>query len=288
MGQASRRRAKARRLREMEAAKAAAAPPPPPPNRWQRFRKRIKGVPGASLLLGLLQLIWRYWPTAFRRGEDADFLLDLWTRAGGDIPLLIQTITSPFFGFALILGGIGYAAFAKEPEKRVPAIIPRIAWSVIVICALLLGTAFLFEQFLRASHIGQYVSDLTSERHVTESQRKQLKDILGPVANKFPRLIEVSAADNPEARGYARELMAALTLAGLKVASLNPRIAQPTEMHAFDTKVKGVFMQIPNSKNPSEEVMILWNALNKVGIRTVFYKNLDYWNDNYNITVGLK
>ena len=217
MGRSSRERAEARRLRELEAAKVAAAPPPPPPpTRWQRFRNRLKGIPGASMLLGLVQIIWRYWPNAFRRGEDADFILDLWTRAGGDFPMLMQAITSPLFGLALIIGGIGYAAFAKEPEKPVPAVIPKIAWAVIGICAFLLGTVFLFDQFLRESHVGQYISDLTRERHLTESQRAKLKELLAPDVAVFTRPIDVAAADNPEASGYAIELMIALTQAGLK------------------------------------------------------------------------
>jgi hypothetical protein len=164
MGRSSRQRAQARHQRETEVAQAVGATsPPPPPSRWRRLLNRIKGVPGASFGLGLVQLLWHYAPFIFRRGEDADFVFDLWTKAGGDFPMLIQAITSPIFGLALIGTGIGYAIIAKEPEKSVPAFVPKIAWVIVGISGFLLGTAILFDQFLRESHISQYIRAIRRE-----------------------------------------------------------------------------------------------------------------------------
>jgi hypothetical protein len=289
MGRSSRGRAEARKRREMEAARAASAPPAPlPPSRFQRFRNRIGGIPGASLLLGLLQLIWRYWPTIFRRGEDTDFLFGLWTKAGGDFPMLIQAITSPFFGLALILGGIGYAALAKEPDKQVPSWVPKIGWAVIGVCALLLSVTFLFDEFLRESHIGQYVTDLTSERHVTEAQRVKLKEILAPNGDLFKRSVDVAAASSPEAGGFAIDLMSALDFAGLKATIKDPRNpTPPIELKAYGA-IRGVYIIVANPDNPPKEASVLLDALNQVGIKTVYSKNLDFWIDNYVVAVGPK
>jgi hypothetical protein len=288
MGRSSRQRAEERRRREQAAAEQAAAPSPAPPTRLQRLTARFYGIPGASLTIGFCQLLWRAWPYIFRRGEDADFLWDLWIKAGGDFPVLIQAITSPFFGAALIAGGIAYAVFAKEPERSVPPIVPKIGWAIVGLCGLLLGGAFISEQMLRASHIGTYVTDLVSERHLTPAQISQLKERLGPLADKFHHSLDVAAADNPEARGYAIELMIALQLAGLRVNSANSQLPMPIKMEPLNTAVKGVFIQIPHSAQPSEEVTILTQALNDAGIKTSFYGNPMFWNDNYMLTVGLK
>jgi hypothetical protein len=237
-----------------------------------------------------LQLVWSYAPFVFRRGEDADFIFDLWTKAGGDFPALIQAITSPLFGLALIAGGVGYAIFAKEPEKPVAPYVPKIAWAIIGFCGVVLGTAFLFEQFLRESHVGEYVAQLTKERHVTKAQADKLKEILGPVSGNFPQKhssVDVMAADNSESRGYAAELMVALTFAGLRISSANPRMPTPLEMHAIGN-VKGVFIQVADVNKPPPEAVLLADALNKADIKTTFWNNDQFWIDNYILTVGLR
>jgi hypothetical protein len=82
--------------------------------------------------------------------------------------------------------------------------------------------------------------------------------------------------------------MVALAQAGLKVKSLSDQMLVPTPMRALSPYVKGVFIQIPRSQTVHREPTLLFNALNKAGITTVWYANPGFWQDNYSLTVGLK
>jgi hypothetical protein len=274
----------------MEAAKAAVGASPAPPTKWwRRLINRIKGIPGASFGVGLLQLLWNYAPFIFRRGEDTDFLWGLWIRAGGDFPMLVQAITSPFFGIALIAGGIGYAIFAKEPERPVSPIVPKIGWAVVAVCALVLSTMFLFEEFLKASRIGQYVHDLTDERHLTEHQREKIKENLEPISKQFKRQIAVYAVDNPEVSGYAVEIMKALKASGLPIMNADdPNFTIPLQARTVGTELKGVKILVSDPKNPPDEAKLIAHALNDADIVTGFHNSRDYWIDNYAIVVTYK
>jgi hypothetical protein len=97
----------------------------------------------------------------------------------------------------------------------------------------------------------------------------------------------VVAADNSESRGYAAELMLALASAGLRISTTNPRMVAPIEMRATGN-VKGVFIQVADVMNPPPNAKILSDALNEVGITTIYWRNLDYWVDSYALTVGLQ
>ena len=291
MGRAS-REAKQRRAEQARlAANAAAAPaPPPPPSRWKKVAQRFSGFPRIALGVGLLQILWRWAIILFRRGEDTQFALDLWRGAGGDVPMLVQAVSSPFFGLALIVASIGYAFFGKEPSKKVevhPAI-PAVGWFVVILCGVLVGSVILFDMFLRQSHVAQFVADLTTERHVTETQRADLKRYLAPDAASFTHILDVAAAQNPEATGYAIELMTALALAGLKVRTLDTNIIRPIPMNALNTGVKGVFILVVDQKQPPKEAATLFDALNKSGIKTTYWYAPQFFLDQYSLTVGLR
>ncbi len=288
MGRASReaRRKRAERIQNA----AASPPPPPPPSKIQRLRRRFGGWPGAGLGVGAIQMLWRLGTMLFRRGEDADFALDLWRSAGGDVPMLVQAVSSPIFGLALVLVSVSYAFFGKEPNKKIPVhpAVPIVGWAVVILCGVLTGSVFLFDAFVQTSNISQIVEQVTGERHVTESQKAKIKDIIGPVASTFPRALSVAAADNPEANAYAIELMIAFGQAGLKIETLDPHTLIPRPMRALSPNVKGVFFEVHDPNNLPQEVTILSKALQNAGIPPKFYTTPQLGPDNYLLTVGLK
>ena len=98
----------------------------------------------------------------------------------------------------------------------------------------------------------------------------------------------MAAEANPEASGYAIEIMAALALSGLKVASINARMLQPFMLIAMDATVRGVFFQVRDIKNIPEEVQLLQGALKDAGIKAIFYYNPDLQQADYALSVGLK
>ena len=132
------------------------------------------------------------------------------------------------------------------------------------------------------------MSALTADRHVTEAQSSKLKELIGPVADVFNNPVHVAAADTAEARGYAIDLMEALTKAGLPLFTKDKRQPfVPQDVRAYGA-FKGVFIQVADPSKPPKEATILFDALNKAGIKTAYWKNMDLWLDQYVVTVGIK
>ncbi len=187
---------------------------------------------------------------------------------------------------------------------------PRVFWGVVLVSIVYLLIAFIIPSLIRRAQkdraaiavpmlvglivvVALYGQNqllfASSDRHLNEYQRAKLKDDLAPLASNFPRAIAVMAAEaNPEASGYAVEIMIALAQAGLKVASSNQRFPQPFRMTAGDPSVRGVFFQVHDSRNIPKEVQLLRNALQDADISTVLYNNPDLLEADYAFTVGLK
>jgi hypothetical protein len=217
MGRASRARTQARQRHAMQAANGGGQPPEPPASGFKTLCRRFGGFPGVGLCVGAFQLLWRWSPFLFRRGEDSQFALDLWRSAGGDVPMLVQAVSSPLFGLTIVIGSIVYAFFGKEPAQKVkvhPAI-PAIGWAIVIVCGFLTGSVFLFDLFLRESHVAEYVSSLTTDRHLKKEQVEKIKTELSPIAVLYPRALVVFAADTPESDAYAIEIMQVLSQSGL-------------------------------------------------------------------------
>lgn len=187
---------------------------------------------------------------------------------------------------------------------------PLVLWSAIGVSVVYLIVAFIIPHLIRtdqngraaiavptlvgiiiaAALYGQYELIFAgSDRHLSENQRSNIKTDLSPTASKFSRAIVVMAAEaNPEASGYAIEIMGALAQSGLKVASINTRMLQPFRLIAMDSTVRGVFFQVRDIKNIPEEVQLLQNALKDAGIKANFYYNPDLQQADYALSVGLK
>ena len=111
---------------------------------------------------------------------------------------------------------------------------------------------------------------------------------MSPVAVNFPRALAVGAVLDPEADAYAIELMTALALTGLKVASINNKMLAPLNIRALSPHVQGVFFQVRDPVNPPNEVKTLVDALEKSGIRVRYANNVDFPESDYALSVGLR
>jgi len=251
-----------------------------------------------------------------RRQLVADFLREFKWTIIKSLPLGIILPMTIFFGsvgpddFAK-----NYAAWARKwgltdwaDWLSLYATGPHVFWGVILVSFIYLvlafGLPFLIENTKRTTAAvvvpitvaiiiaiavyGQHEISFDPDRHVTERQRAKLKEIIGPIAGAFPRALTVAAAENPEADGYAIELMVALALAGMKLVSFSDKMVAPMPMKALSTSVKGVFLQVPDRMNPPNEPRKLAEALNGADINTHFATNPDLSADNYILTVGLQ
>ena len=82
--------------------------------------------------------------------------------------------------------------------------------------------------------------------------------------------------------------MSALLDAGVKVATANSKMLAPRTMQPMNTMVKEFLWNYLQTQASCLRKRGLLKALNSAGINTTIYPNFDYWNDNYNITVGLR
>jgi hypothetical protein len=89
---------------------------------FNRFIARIKSIPGISIFVGAAQLFWIFGPSLFRGGEHAQFALDLWREAGGDIPMLVQVVS--VIGEAILLIHAGLFAVCSPAVKPVQPAVP--------------------------------------------------------------------------------------------------------------------------------------------------------------------
>jgi hypothetical protein len=258
----------------------------------QRARSLFrKGFTLAGSIVGLVQMVWRSFPRVFHLGEDAQFIVDVWTRLGGDLSVLIQMISSPLFGLGILVSSLGYAIYdnrsapkSKETEK----VISVVGWVFVGICVALITSVYMFESFVTQTHIIQLVDEAAKERHVTSVQKQQIKEALAPALSNFPVPITVSAADNPEANGYAIEIMKALAEAGAKVQSQTLGMVAPFPMRALDTGVKGIFFQVRDRNNPPIEVRTLILVFAAADIKSTIYNDPVLSDRGYILTIGLK
>jgi hypothetical protein len=274
-----------------------AAPPstePKPLSKGTRARlvvvRFFSSFSGVLTSLGFLQSIWRGFPKWFHSWEDTQFLFDMWSKAGGDFPMLMSLIASPLTGAGMIISGLVYYIFFKDRieigPKRTHAA-SFVGWSAVFVCAILISATFMFETFLSQTRI-HLISD-NADRHLNDIQKAKLKDAISPSISIFGRPITVFSADNPESNGYAIELMKELAKDGIKIQSLLPDMVAPFPMRALDTNVRGVFFQVKDRKNPSSEVRTLIWVLASAEIKATIWENSTLPSaDNYILTIGLK
>ena len=277
MGRSSRARSATRKQRELEAARLASIPSPSALTKWQRYRWAILKATPLGVLLPMTFFLGSVGPDDFSRNYAN------WARTFGLAEWadwLTQYATAPRVFVAAILVSFVYLVVAflipviiRRTKENTAAVLVPLTIAVILVIVLL----------------GQNQLSAEPDRHVLDWQKEKLKELLGPEAGIFRHSVEVAAADNAESRGYAIEIMRALLNAGLNVATADRRLLIPRTMRPMGTGVKGVFMALPpNTTTIPSEAAILLKALNEAGITTTIYQNVDYWNDNYNITVGLK
>ena len=124
-----------------------------------------------------------------------------------------------------------------------------------------------------------------SERHLSHDQSERITAFLKPHAMEFSVSVTVAAAETPEARGYAREIMTSINLAGIPMDTpLNYLL--PRDMKAFG-QVSGVFIQVKDPNHPPFLAVILKDALEKGDMHVTYWPNMDFGEENYTVTVGL-
>jgi hypothetical protein len=133
-----------------------------------------------------------------------------------------------------------------------------------------------------------YIGNISVDRHISATQRAEIRDALLPHATEFSIPIMVSSADAPEPNGYAIEIMMALSNAGLPVASTSPNFMSPMPMRALTPRIRGVFFQVKTRDHPPEQVVMLREALARAQMSSRLALNTSLGDDSYILTIGLR
>jgi hypothetical protein len=265
-------------MRELGAAKAAEQKAAPPkPSRLREYRSAIFRVLPLGVFLPMMIFFGSVGPDDYSRnyaGWARRFGLSDWA------DWINQYATGPRVFSSIVLISVIYLAIAFG----LPAIIKHTKQNTAMVVVPVAVTLILLVAGYGAYHVGFDVA----ERHVTQFQKAKLKEELASDIGIFKGLLEVRAADNPEARGYAMEIMAALHSAGMNVASSNSAHLAPFEMRAYGPNIKGVFILVADMQRKPKEAEVLADALNTSGIATHWGTHSGYWVDTYSLTVGLK
>jgi hypothetical protein len=218
------------------------------------------------------------------------FWLDVAHSAGGYVSILAAIITSPYFSPGLAVAGLGWLLLVGEPTRGIQRQrwLPLAGWTIVAVC--LTATAITLGQGYFEVRVREVAVALTSsERHLSPSQATRLSAALKPHASEFGSVvITVLAADSPEPSGYAAEIMSALVSAGVSVQSTTPGLFAPIPMRAIGTGVKGVFIQVKDVNNPPKLATILEEGLRQADIQVSYWRNLNFGDNNFAITVGLQ
>ena len=138
----------------------------------------------------------------------ADFWRSAIGHLEGNFAVLPSIVASPYFSVGLLIIGLAYLVFVGEPKRGVQrhAWWPYVGWISIGVFGLVIFSAF---------EAGIITSALVPERHLSPRYYRQIVEAAKKSSQNFRIPIAVSAADTPEASGFAIEIMTALRDGGL-------------------------------------------------------------------------
>lgn len=235
-------------------------------------------LPGIGLLV--IGLGWRLLDI----GGRLDLLVRVIEQIGGSPALIASIVSSVWFSVALVAAGVVYLIFVGEPGRGVQRQRwwSAIGWGIFVLSfAGMVGTAT----------VGYVVLQVRPpDRHLSAEQRSKIIDAMMPKASSFPLKIAVIAAEDPEATGYAIEIMSALRAGNAPVASTSPypNILSPGTMRALNRGVREVFVQVHDPQNPPGLAETLAGVLEAGDIKVGYAENLQLDTTGFILTIGLR
>lgn len=260
MGNSSRRRAEARRLRELEAAKGAAALPPP--TKWQRFTNRInewKWTILRALPLGVLLPVTIFFGSV---GPD-DFAKNYagWARKFGLInsaDWLARHATGPRVFWTTVLVSVVYLAIAfglpfliRHTRKNTAVVVVPISVAFIVVGAV--SGLYIIQDALEA-RIGRL-----EPRTITAEQRDQIVKFVQVPAGSSYVMVIASDMDCTDCYQYAIDFQGILFDA-------HWRHEMVRVMAHRGSSPKGVAIETPDPSAPLPEAIALAHGLTAAGI----------------------
>lgn len=216
-----------------------------------------------------------------------DYWVDAAKASGGSMSILATALASPFFNAGLAGFGVLWMLFVGEPARGVrrhPAWLAA-GWLTLALVIGAMG-AVAVNGYVNIRVQEEIAQRMTSERHIYPTDRIPLIRALKPIASEFTRSISVSAVDTPEANGYAREIMSALSAAGIRVDSESSLAMVPHVMRALDPTVRGVFFQVLDPSHPPQEVADLTKALSLGRVVVHYARNPQVLPAGYILTIA--